>query len=81
MSDNPTVKIEISGHTDSIGTDGANITLSTDRARAVKTYLVAAGIADSRMVAKGYGRSKPVATNATEEGRQENRRVEFTILR
>lgn len=81
MKDNPKVRIEIAGHTDSIGSAEVNRKLSQDRAEAVRKYLVDNGIVDKRVVAKGYGSSKPVDTNATEEGRQRNRRTEFRILR
>ncbi|MDF1549828.1 MAG: OmpA family protein, partial [Bacteroidales bacterium] len=73
--------IEMSGHTDNIGTVEANKLLSEQRANEVKQYLVAKNIIESRIVSKGYGESKPLAGNDTEEGRQLNRRVEFTILK
>ena len=63
-----------------MGSDASNNKLSQDRVNSVKTYLVSKGISESRMQAKGYGKTKPVATNDTEEGRQQNRRVEFSIL-
>ena len=81
MNDNPTLKIEISGHTDAMGKDADNLTLSNDRAQSVRTYLIAEGKVDpSRLKAIGYGETKPVATNDTDEGRALNRRVELTIL-
>ena len=80
MNDNPTMKIEIGGHTDSKGSDAYNENLSKNRAGSVVEYLVQQGIDKSRMSFKGYGESQPIATNETEEGRQENRRVEFKIL-
>lgn len=80
MNDNPTMKIEIGGHTDSKGSDAYNANLSKNRAGSVVEYLVQQGIDKSRMTFKGYGESQPIATNETEEGRQENRRVEFKIL-
>ncbi|MCK9480618.1 MAG: OmpA family protein [Bacteroidia bacterium] len=80
MQDNQTVKIELSGHTDNVGSDASNNKLSQDRVNSVKKYLVDKGINESRMTAKGYGKTKPVATNDTEEGRQQNRRVEFSII-
>jgi len=73
-------KIALSGHTDNVGTDAANITLSQNRINSVRDYILTKGIDASRMTAKGFGKSKPVASNDTEEGRQDNRRVEFTIL-
>ena len=81
LNDNPAINIEVSGHTDNVGSDEYNITLSNARANAVKDYLVSKGISTNRIISKGYGKSKPVATNDTDEGRQLNRRVEFTILK
>lgn len=79
LKDVPGLKIELSGHTDNTGSAQGNITLSQDRAQAVLNYLVSKGIAQGRLTAKGYGSSKPVATNDTNEGRQLNRRTEFEI--
>lgn len=73
-------RIEIAGHTDNAGNDAANVTLSQQRADAVKKWLVEKGIAASRVNAKGYGSSQPVADNSTEAGRQQNRRTEVRIL-
>lgn len=80
LNDIPTLKIEISGHTDSKGSDEYNITLSKNRAQAVVDYLIKAGISSSRLVSAGYGETKPIDTNDTDEGRQNNRRTEFEIL-
>jgi OOP family OmpA-OmpF porin len=80
LKDNPTVKIELSGHTDNVGNKDFNKTLSQKRADAVMNYLSKNGIDTGRLVSKGYGMEKPVADNATEEGKAKNRRVEFTIL-
>jgi outer membrane protein OmpA-like peptidoglycan-associated protein len=80
MLDNVALRIEISGHTDNTGTDAINNALSQARADAVKTYLLTAGIPAARIQSKGYGSKKPKATNETEEGRAQNRRVEFSIL-
>jgi len=80
LTDVPTLKIEISGHTDNKGAAEYNLTLSENRAKAVVDYLVSKGISKDRLVAKGYGFSKPLADNDTEEGRQMNRRTEFEIL-
>jgi OOP family OmpA-OmpF porin len=71
------VKVEVAGHTDSIGTDEYNMGLSLRRADAVRNYLVDKGIAADRLSVKGYGESQPVADNATSEGRFQNRRVEL----
>ncbi|MDV7697892.1 OmpA family protein [Chryseobacterium soli] len=79
LTNNPDTNINIYGHTDAKGTDAYNLNLSERRANAVKTYLSSKGIASSRMFAKGEGKSQPVATNDTEEGRAKNRRVEFAI--
>lgn len=80
LIDVPSLKIEISGHTDSRGSAELNQKLSENRAKAVVDYLVKAGIAIERLTFKGYGKDQPIATNETEEGRQLNRRTEFTIL-
>jgi len=80
LQTNKSLKIEISGHTDNVGSASSNLTLSQSRAKAVVDWLVSHEIEESRFVAKGYGKSKPIATNDTEEGRHLNRRVEFTIL-
>ena len=80
MADNPTLKIQINGHTDNSGNAADNITLSENRARAVTTYLIARGIAATRLAAKGWGDTKPVADNSTPEGRARNRRTELTVV-
>jgi outer membrane protein OmpA-like peptidoglycan-associated protein len=81
LYENPTIMVEIQGHTDSIGSDKYNQRLSEKRAKAVVNYLVEdLGIDSGRLTAKGYGESRPVATNATDEGRALNRRVEFVVL-
>lgn len=80
MENNPSVKIELGGHTDNVGKDSFNMKLSQDRVNSVLSYLKSKNVDESRMVAKGYGESKPIADNETEEGKQKNRRVEFTIL-
>ena len=79
LLENPGVTIHIVGHTDAVGTDLANQILSEGRANAVRNDLIKRGIAAERMTAEGKGEKEPVATNDTEEGRQLNRRVEFTI--
>lgn len=80
MKNNPTVKIEVSGHTDSTGDKKANQILSENRAKAVMNALIEKGIAATRMNYKGYGDVKPVASNDTEDGRAQNRRTEVTVL-
>ena len=80
LEKNKTLKIEISGHTDSKGSDAYNVDLSKRRAEAVVNYLIKNGIEPQRLQSKGYGESIPVASNETEEGRQLNRRVEFKVL-
>lgn len=80
MKQNPTMVIEVGGHTDSVGDDAMNMKLSHDRARSVRDYLIAGGIAPERVQAKGYGELNPIASNDTEEGRKANRRTEFVIL-
>jgi len=80
MLENASLRIEISGHTDNTGTDVINDALSQARADAVKTYLLTAGIPAARILSKGYGSKKPKVSNDTDEGRAQNRRVEFSIL-
>ncbi len=80
LRNNRTMVVEIGGHTDNVGSDDANMKLSHDRARSVREFMVAAGIAVERLLAKGYGETQPIATNDTPEGRQANRRTEFVIL-
>jgi outer membrane protein OmpA-like peptidoglycan-associated protein len=71
--------VEIGGHTDSSGKAEANLTLSQDRANSVKRYLVDKGISIAQLTAKGYGSTKAIADNATPEGKQKNRRIEFNL--
>jgi len=80
LNDNPTIKIEISGHTDNVGKPADNLVLSNNRAKAVTGYLTSKGIAAQRLVAKGYGETKPVADNKTEEGKAKNRRTELKVI-
>ncbi|MEI6089133.1 MAG: OmpA family protein [bacterium] len=80
LKDMPKLKIEIQGHTDSIGTEQNNLRLSKNRAQSVVNYFIKKGIASKRLKSMGYGESKPIDTNETDEGRQKNRRVEFVIL-
>lgn len=79
MSENPGMSLNIDGHTDHVGSDEMNLKLSQNRADAVKNYIVSKGIDPSRITATGYGESKPIATNATAAGRQQNRRSELTL--
>jgi outer membrane protein OmpA-like peptidoglycan-associated protein len=80
LNKNPKMKIEISGHTDNQGDDAHNQTLSGNRAKAVYDFLTLHGIAKERLSYKGYGRTKPIDTNATDQGRANNRRTEFKVV-
>lgn len=80
LNENPSMKIEISGHTDSDGSDELNRKLSDNRAVSVMNYLTSKKIATNRIIAKGYGETKPIVPNDTDENKQLNRRVEFTVL-
>lgn len=80
LKENPRMQVEIAGHTDNVGSEEYNLELSTERAKAVYNYLIQAGIDKNRMTYRGYGYSKPIADNDTEEGRAKNRRTEFTII-
>ena len=75
----PTANIEIAGHTDADGEDAFNQTLSEKRAQAVTDYLVRAGLPANRFTAMGYGSTQPVATNDTDEGKAQNRRIDFVV--
>ncbi|PXV68546.1 OOP family OmpA-OmpF porin [Sinimarinibacterium flocculans] len=76
----PNLDVELEGHTDAVGTDNYNLGLSERRAVAVKAYLEGRGITGRRMRPVGYGESQPIASNDTEDGREENRRVELTVI-
>lgn len=80
MKDNPTLRIQITGHTDNVGKPVDNKTLSENRARAVTNYIIAHGIAAGRLTFKGFGDTQPVADNSTPEGRAKNRRTELTVI-
>ena len=80
LKKHPELKIEIAGHTDGRGDPNLNLTLSENRAQAVVNYLTSQGVSKSRLKAKGYGMTEPVASNDTEAGRAKNRRTEFKIL-
>lgn len=80
LNDNPNIKIELGSHTDSKGSDDYNLKLSDSRSKSVVDYLITKGIPATRLVAKGYGETKPIDSNDTDAGRQNNRRTEFKIL-
>jgi outer membrane protein OmpA-like peptidoglycan-associated protein/tetratricopeptide (TPR) repeat protein len=80
MQDNPTVKIQIEGHTDNVGTSADNMKLSENRAKSVVNYLVSKNISITRLTAKGFGATKPIADNKTEEGKAQNRRTELKVV-
>ncbi len=80
LEDNPSMVIEIGGHTDNVGSEALNQQLSQKRAQAVVDYMILAGLDASRLRAKGYGESVPIADNSTNEGRAKNRRTEFEIV-
>lgn len=77
----PHVHVEIAGHTDNVGGDQYNMVLSYERAKSVMNYLIMRGIDPARMVARGYGKTRPMAGNDTEEGRYQNRRVELVPIK
>jgi len=76
-----TISIEIAGHTDNVGIPEGNLKLSQDRANTVRDYLIKKGIAQDRVIAKGYGDSQPLASNDTDTGKQKNRRTEVRLIR
>ena len=80
LNQHPNMTIELGGHTDSQGEDEFNLDLSNERANAVANYLRSKGISEDRYIAVGYGEARPIDSNATAEGRQNNRRTEFRIL-
>jgi outer membrane protein OmpA-like peptidoglycan-associated protein len=80
MTKYPETKIEVEGHTDNVGSDSSNLTLSQLRAQSVTSALIHLGVASARISPIGYGESKPVATNDTPQGRESNRRVEIKII-
>lgn len=81
LKNNPTVEIEVHGHTDNKGSDDYNLNLSQGRSQSVVDYIVSQGIDAFRLAAHGYGESKPIDTNDTEDGRANNRRVEVTVVK
>ena len=80
LAENAGIKVEIQGHTDDVGNDKSNQVLSENRARSVYDYIILKGIASSRLTYKGYGKTKPIVSNLTEEGRAKNRRTVFVIV-
>jgi outer membrane protein OmpA-like peptidoglycan-associated protein len=80
LSENPTLKIEISGHTDNVGTAADNLKLTENRAKAVTAYLANKGIDIKRLTFKGFGATQPIADNKTEEGKAMNRRTELKVV-
>ena len=80
MNENPDIKVELRAHADNVGSAAYNLKLTSRRAASVVQYLVENGISEQRLKSVGFGSSKPIASNATEEGRQQNRRVEFIIV-
>ena len=80
LTENPTLRIEISGHTDNVGKAEANLLLSDNRAQSVVEYLISKKIDPKRLTHKGYGLTKPIADNSTEEGRAQNRRTEMRVV-
>jgi len=74
-----TMSVEVGGHTDNSGDAAANLQLSEQRANAVRDYLIQQGVSPAMLTAKGYGDTRPIATNSTDEGRFRNRRIEFTV--
>jgi outer membrane protein OmpA-like peptidoglycan-associated protein len=80
LNDNPTLKIQISGHTDNVGKPADNLTLSNNRAKAVVNYLVSKNISSQRLIAKGFGETQPIDDNKTEDGRAKNRRTEMKVI-
>jgi outer membrane protein OmpA-like peptidoglycan-associated protein len=81
MKENPTVSIEIGGHTDDVGDEKSNLELSENRARTVYNYLLSNQVSANKISYKGYGEGLPLNDNSTEENRKNNRRTEFKIIR
>jgi outer membrane protein OmpA-like peptidoglycan-associated protein len=81
MTQQSAMKVRVEGHTDSDGEDASNLDLSSRRAAAVKTYLEGKGIAPDRVSSIGCGEATPIADNTTDDGKKQNRRVEFVILK
>jgi OOP family OmpA-OmpF porin len=81
LQENPNIEVEIHGHTDNVGKASYNLLLSRQRAESVKQYLVNMGISPDRIVTKGFGAVAPIASNETDKGRQQNRRIEFVRVK
>ena len=81
MKEYPNLRVEIGAHTDDVGRDDANMTLSSNRAASVVQYLVTKTIDGTRLTSKGYGETLPVGDNTTPEGKAINRRVEFKLIK
>ena len=81
LYDNPTIIIEVSGHTNGLPADDYCDRISSERARSVAEYLIGKGIETRRVISKGYGKHKPVASNQTPEGRKKNQRVEIRLIK
>ena len=79
VSGHPGLRLDVEGHTDSVGGDDYNQQLSEQRGESVRDYLTAQGMAAGSVTSKGFGKTQPVASNDTAEGRQQNRRVELVI--
>jgi outer membrane protein OmpA-like peptidoglycan-associated protein len=81
LKSSPRVKIELNGHTDNQGSAQKDLVLSQDRVDKIRAYLISKGVSGKRITGKGFGGTKPIASNVTEEGRSQNRRVEFVIIK
>lgn len=81
LGEEPNWTLKLEGHTDNVGKEDYNLKLSKKRAESVKKYIESKGIMPSRITADGFGSTKPIADNTTEEGREKNRRVEFKIVK
>ncbi|MCY7327296.1 MAG: OmpA family protein, partial [Saprospiraceae bacterium] len=79
LTESPTLRIQINGHTDNVGDDRSNFTLSENRARSVLNYLVQKKVPAGRLRSKGFGETQPIEPNDTAEGRARNRRTEFVV--
>ena len=80
LNENPKLTVQISGHTDNVGKKEDNLALSLSRAKSVVNYIVSKGINASRLTAKGFGDTKPIASNDTEQGKTLNRRTEINVI-